>query len=186
MSARTAGTISLNGADRRGGALRAPFRQRLRRLAESGTLGWSAVAFILALIALAPIIAIAAIALLPSGDAWPHLIANVLPRPLRRTLGLMDGVGALTLLIGTSTAWLVTMYRFPRAALFSTAASAPPRQSDLYHRLHLSRDARLFGHLADDVARYFRLARRQGLLVPRHQSLGGAIPVMSTVLYPYV
>ena len=30
-----------------------------------------------------------------------------------RTLGLMVGVGVLSLLIGTGTAWLVTMYRFP-------------------------------------------------------------------------
>jgi iron(III) transport system permease protein len=37
----------------------------------------------------------------------------VLPGALRRTLGLTAGVGVLSLLIGTGTAWLVTMYRFP-------------------------------------------------------------------------
>jgi iron(III) transport system permease protein len=42
----------------------------------------------------------------------PISFANVLPGALRRTFGLMAGVGALTLLIGTSTAWLVTMCRF--------------------------------------------------------------------------
>ncbi|MGH6749007.1 MAG: iron ABC transporter permease, partial [Methyloceanibacter sp.] len=93
-------------------------RRRLKRLVEGGNLAWSAAAFILSLIALAPIIAIAVIALRPSGDTWPHLIANVLPGALRRTLGLMAGVGALTLLIGTGTAWLVTMYRFPGRRVF--------------------------------------------------------------------
>ena len=58
-------------------------------------------------------LAIAAIALQASGDTWPHLIENVLPGALRRTALLLAGVGALTLLIGTGTAWLVTMYRFP-------------------------------------------------------------------------
>ncbi|MGH6832688.1 MAG: iron ABC transporter permease, partial [Methyloceanibacter sp.] len=74
-------------------------RRRLARLKESGNLGWSAAAFLISLIALLPIIAIALIALQPSGDTWPHLIANVLPGALRRTLGLMAGVGALSLLI---------------------------------------------------------------------------------------
>jgi iron(III) transport system permease protein len=73
-------------------------------LSKAATSAGSAAAFIFALIALAPIIAIAAIALRPSGDTWPHLIANVLPGALRRTLGLMAGVGALTLLNGTTTA----------------------------------------------------------------------------------
>jgi iron(III) transport system permease protein len=73
-------------------------------LSKAATSAGSAAAFIFALIALAPIIAIAAIAFRPSGDTWPHLIANVLPGALRRTLGLMAGVGALTLLIGTTTA----------------------------------------------------------------------------------
>jgi iron(III) transport system permease protein len=45
-------------------------------------------------------------------------IANVLPGAVRRTLALMAGVGLLTLLIGTGTAWLVTMYRFPGRGLF--------------------------------------------------------------------
>lgn len=49
---------------------------------------------------------IGVLALQSSGDTWPHLIANVLPGAVRRTLALMAGV---TLLIGTGTAWLVTM-----------------------------------------------------------------------------
>ena len=66
-------------------------RRRLRRVRESGNLGWSAAAFAISLIALIPILAIALIALKPSGDTWPHLIANVLPGTLRRTLGLLAG-----------------------------------------------------------------------------------------------
>src|SRR5262245_47600104 len=83
------------------------------RLTESGTLAWSAAAFLISLIALLPIIALGLIALRSSSDTWPHLVANVLPGALRRTLGLIAGVGALSLVIGTGTAWLVTMYRFP-------------------------------------------------------------------------
>ena len=90
----------------------------MARLKESGNLCWSAAACLISLIALAPILAIAVIALRPSGDTWSHLIANVLPGSLRRTLGLMAGVGLFSLLIGTGTAWLVTMYRFPGRRIF--------------------------------------------------------------------
>ena len=65
---------------------RPSFRRRLKRLTESGNLVWSAAAFVISLIALLPILAIAVIALKPSGDTWPHLIENVLPGALRRTL----------------------------------------------------------------------------------------------------
>ena len=107
-------TVALNGAEdgvkRLSGAV---FRRRIARLAESGNLAWSAAAFIISLIVLLPIIALTFIAFRSSGDTWPHLVANVLPGALRRTLGLTAGVGVLSLLIGTGTAWLVTMYRFP-------------------------------------------------------------------------
>jgi hypothetical protein len=81
--------------------------RRIARLRESGNLAWSVAASIISLIAIAPVIAIGVLALGSSGDAWPHLMANVLPGALRRTLGLIAGVGTLSLLIGTGTAWLV-------------------------------------------------------------------------------
>jgi iron(III) transport system permease protein len=61
-------------------------RRRIARLRESGNLAWSAAASIISLIAIAPVIAIGVLARGSSGDAWPHLIANVLPGALRRTL----------------------------------------------------------------------------------------------------
>ncbi|MEE8633701.1 MAG: iron ABC transporter permease, partial [Methyloceanibacter sp.] len=93
-------------------------RRRLARLSESGNLGWSIAALVLSFIALGPIIAIAVIAFQPSGDTWPHLIENVLPGAVRRTVGLMVGVGLITLAVGTGTAWLITMYRFPGRRYF--------------------------------------------------------------------
>src|ERR1044071_6918958 len=122
VGAKEAATVALNGADgakhERDALGGAAFRGKIARLWESGNLAWSAAAFLISLIALLPIIALAVIAFRSSGDTWPHLIANVLPGALRRTLGLMAGVGALSLLIGTGTAWLVTMYRFPGRRIF--------------------------------------------------------------------
>ena len=70
------------------------------------------VAVALAVLAL-PIVSIVVLALAPKDNIWPHLLANVLPGTLWTTFKLLAGVAVLTAIIGTGTAWLVTMYRFP-------------------------------------------------------------------------
>jgi iron(III) transport system permease protein len=161
-------------------------RRRLARLKESGNLGWSAAAFLISLIALLPILAIALIALQPSGDTWPHLIANVLPGALRRTLGLMAGVGALSLLIGTGTAWLVTMYRFPGRRYFQWLLLLPlaiPTYIIAYSYLELLDYS---GVVQTALRELFGWHDARSYWFPDIRSLPGAILVMSAVLYPYV
>ena len=74
---------------------------------------WRAGALCVSALLLLPIAAIAVLALTPTENIWPHLVATVLPDYLVQTAVLMTGVGLLTFLIGTSTAWLITMHRFP-------------------------------------------------------------------------
>ena len=140
----------------------------------------------LSLIALAPIIAIAVIAFQPSGDTWPHLIENVLPGAVRRTVGLMLGVGLLTLLIGTGTAWLVTMYRFPGRRYFQWLLLLPmamPTYIIAYCYLELLDYS---GVVQTGMRGLFGWRNAQDYWFPDIRSLGGAIFVMSAVLYPYV
>jgi iron(III) transport system permease protein len=156
------------------------------RLKESGNLRWSTAAFLISLIALAPILAIAVIALRPSGDTWSHLIANVLPGSLRRTLGLMAGVGLFSLLIGTGTAWLVTMYRFPGRRIFQWLLLLPlaiPTYIIAYSYLELLDYS---GVVQSALRELFGWRDAQSYWFPDIRSLGGAIFVMSAVLYPYV
>ncbi len=161
-------------------------RGRLARLGESGNLGWSLAATIISLIAIAPIMAIFVLALRSSGDTWPHLIANVLPGALRRTLGLMAGVGCLTLLIGTGTAWLVTMYRFPGRRIFQWLLLLPlavPTYIIAFCYLELFDYS---GAIQTTLRHVFGWRNAQDYWFPDIRSLGGAIFVMSVVLYPYV
>lgn len=161
-------------------------RRRLARLRESGNLGWSAAALAISLLTLLPILAIAFIALGPSGDTWPHLIANVLPGAVRRTLGLMAGVGALTLAIGTGTAWLVTMYRFPGRAYLQWLLLLPlaiPTYIIAYTYLELLDYS---GTVQTLLRETFGWRDARAYWFPDIRSLGGAILVMSAVLYPYV
>ena len=170
----------------RGPRPRVPFRRKLARLKESGNLGWSAAAFFISLIALLPLLAIAAIALQSSGDTWPHLIANVLPGALRRTLLLMASVGALSLLIGTGTAWLVTMYRFPGRRYFQWLLLLPlaiPTYIIAYSYLELLDYSGIVQTALRDL---FGWRDARSYWFPDIRSLPGAILVMSAVLYPYV
>ena len=69
---------------------------------------------------------------------------TVLPRAIADTLTLMAGVGALSLLLGTGAAWLVTMYRFPWPCPARPIARTAAGYADLYCRLLLCRAARLY------------------------------------------
>ncbi|MGH6793542.1 MAG: ABC transporter permease, partial [Methyloceanibacter sp.] len=161
-------------------------RRRLARHTESGNFGWSVAALVLSLIALAPLIAIAVIALGPSGDTWPHLIANVLPGAVRRTVGLMIGVGFITLVVGTGTAWLVTMYRFPGRRYFQWLLLLPlamPTYIIAYTYLELLDYS---GSVQTILRGLFGWHYAKSYWFPDIRSLGGAIFVMSAVLYPYV
>ena len=65
----------------------------------------------------APVISIIALAMNPAPDLWRDLIAYVLPRAMRDTALLLFGVGALALVIGAGTAWLISLHDFPGRAL---------------------------------------------------------------------
>lgn len=164
----------------------AAWRRRIGRLKEGGNLGWSLTAVLVSLLTLAPIASIAILALQPSGDTWPHLVANVLPRAVQRTLGLMAGVGALSLVIGTGTAWLVTMYRFPGRRFFQWLLLLPlaiPTYIIAYCYLELLDYSGVVQTALRDM---FGWQDARSYWFPDIRTLGGAIFVMSAVLYPYV
>ena len=157
-----------------------------RALRDSGNLAWSVAATIISLIAIAPVVTIFVLALQSSGDSWSHLVANVLPGAVRRTLALMAGVGALTLLIGTGTAWLVTMYRFPGRSVFQWLLLLPlaiPTYIIAYCYLELFDYS---GTLQTALRHIFTWQNAKDYWFPDIRSVGGAIFVMSMVLYPYV
>jgi iron(III) transport system permease protein len=161
-------------------------RRHIGRLRDGGNFAWSVAALIISLIAIAPVLAIFVLALQSSGDTWPHLIANVLPGAVRRTLELMAGVGALTLLIGTGTAWLVTMYRFPGRSLFQWLLLLPlaiPTYIIAYCYLELFDYS---GALQILLRELFGWHSAKDYWFPDIRSVGGAVFVMSMVLYPYV
>lgn len=147
---------------------------------------WSFIGLIIALLVASPLIAIIILALNPTENIWPHLLSTVLPDYILETLLLMTGVGLLTFLIGTSTAWLISRCRFPGKVLLQWFLILP-----------LAMPTYIIAYAYDDVMDYsgplqttlrelFNWTSRQDYYFPDIASLPGAIFVMSFVLYPYV
>jgi iron(III) transport system permease protein len=79
---------------------------------------WTLASVFVAILVALPVAAVIWTALRPSGDIWSHLISTSLPGYVSTTLWLMLGVGTSVLLTGVTTAWLMTMCRFPGRRVF--------------------------------------------------------------------
>lgn len=143
-------------------------------------------AILVAVFALTPLIALMVVATGDAGGVWGHLIANVLPRALRDTLMLMTGVGLLSAAIGAGAAWLVARYEFPGRTVLHWALVLPlaiPTYISAYCFLEI---LDFTGPVQQAVRAIFGFQRANEYWFPDIRSTGGAIFVMSAVLYPYV
>ena len=151
-----------------------------------GELVWSAAIYALCALALLPIATLIVLALSPADNIWPHLLSTVLPRAVRTSMLLMAGVGVLTAVVGTLTAWLVTMCRFPGSRLFEWLLLAPlavPTYITAYCYVEVFDYT---GPIQSALRAAFGWQSAADYTFFDIRSLGGAIFVMTAVLYPYV
>ena len=147
---------------------------------------WSVSVVIIALAIIAPVLAIFYSAFLGDTSLWPHLFSTVLPRYISNTLILMVGVGCLSLIFGISTAWVVTRYNFPGKFILEWALLLPaavPAYIIAYVYTDIFEYA---GPVQGMLRELFGWKNSQDYWFPNIRSMGGAILVMSSVLYPYV
>jgi len=160
----------------------APYRRAWRwRRPQPLVLAVGAVVVLLML----PILTIAAYVFVPAVDVWRHLASTVLPDYVVGSLLLSVSVGLGTLIVGTTTAWLVTLCRFPGRSIFSFALLLPlafPAYVIAYGYTGLLDYAGPVQMLLRDVTGW-------GLgeyWFPNIRSLPGAALMLTLVLYPYV
>ncbi len=147
---------------------------------------WLAGALFVAILVLMPVLAIVWIAFNPTENIWPHLIDTILPRYVGNTLLLMLGVGAGTVFGGVVTAWLVTMCRFPFRRFFEWALVLPLAMP-AYVVAYVYTDLLEFaGPVQSTLRDIFGWSLKSDYWFPSIRTHGGAIVVMSLVLYPYV
>lgn len=147
---------------------------------------WIVAATVITAIVALPVLSVIFLAFFPEENIWPHLIDTTLPRYLVTTLKLMIGVGALTLVIGLSSAWAVTMCEFPGRRFFEWAMLLPfavPAYVIAYVYTSLLDYA---GPVQRGLREWFGWQNASDYWFPEIRSLEGAMLMLGLVLYPYV
>ncbi|EFF81965.1 iron ABC transporter permease [Acinetobacter haemolyticus] len=140
---------------------------------------------ILTLLACLPVLALIWTALQGNSDIWGHLLRYVLPPTLVDTTILLLGVGLLTILIGTGSAWLVTAYQFRGRAFLDWALLLPlavPTYIIAYSYIDILHP---IGPVQTVLGAWFGW-EAQPWWFPNIRSVWGCIFLLSFVLYPYV
>lgn len=164
---------------RRTGSLSDPSAPPSRRPSRRRRLtGWSVVSTGLALLVVGPLLALPA-SFVGGGRAFDTIARTLLPRALRNSVLLGVGVGAGTLLVGGGLAVLVSFYDFPGRRWLEWALVLPmamPAYVLVFVALgQYGLASPLHSNLLGD-----------GFRVPGLRTPGGAIVVLTAVLYPYV
>ena len=147
---------------------------------------WTLSSVLLAALVALPVLTVIGLALGSTGDIWQHLLSTSLPRYIRNTLYLMLGVGVAVCVLGISTAWLVTMCRFPGRRVFEWLLLLPLAMP-AYVIAYAYTDFLEYAGVVQEVLRaFFGWQNARDYWFPEVRSLGGAIIFMGFVLYPYV
>ena len=148
--------------------------------------GWTLIAAAIGTLVAIPVGTVLVTAFGPSDGMWSHLVSTVLWEYVGNTLWLMIGVGIGTIVIGTSTAWLVTMYRFPGRRILSWALLLPLAVPSYILAFVITDQLEYAGNVQSALRGVFGWTSARDYWFPEIRSLGGATIVLSLVLYPYV
>ncbi len=154
-----------------------------RRLASGSY--WRVALVATAAVLSVPVLVIVASLLQPYSSAWQHLADTVLGDYLTNSALLMLGVGVGTFLLGVSAAWLTAMCEFPGRRFF-TWALLLPMAIPAYIIAYTYTGLLDFGGPVQSALRDTFGWGYGDYYFPEIRSLGGAICMLSLVLYPYV
>jgi len=146
---------------------------------------WNALTIGIALIVALPVIVVLAHLFMPTDGIWQHLGSTVLPRYLGNTLFLVVTVGLGTFVIGTGTAWLVVMCRFPGRRLFEWGLLLPLAVPTYVIAYAYTDFLQYAGPLQTSLRETFGWSAGD-YFFPDIRSLWGAATLITLVLYPYV
>jgi iron(III) transport system permease protein len=146
---------------------------------------WKPAIILTALAFAIPILTIAGFIVQPSAEIWQHLVDTVLAEYITNSALLMFGVGLGTFSIGVTCAWLTSVCQFPGKRFFVWALLLP-----------LAMPAYIIAYtytgmfdFAGPVQTLLRELTGWGYgdyYFPEIRSIGGAIAMLSFVLFPYV
>ena len=121
----------------------------------------------------------------PAGPIWEHLRETVLNEYLLNTLALMMLTGALSLLLGVSTGWLIGACQFRGRATLSWLLMLP-LASPAYIVAYVYTDLLEVSGPVQTTLRSWLSLGINDLQFPPIRNLTGAAVLLSLVLYPYI
>ncbi|MFQ3235999.1 MAG: iron(III) transport system permease protein [Paraglaciecola sp.] len=144
---------------------------------------WAVTVF--SLLLAVPVILIFASLFMPQYELWQHLFETVLSDYVYHSLLIAFSVGALTLLLGTSLAWLVARYEFSGRRILQWLILLPMAMPAYILAYTYTGMLGVAGPLQSQLRETFGWTYHD-YWFPDVRSLGGAIVMLSLVLYPYV
>ncbi|MEQ9812984.1 MAG: iron ABC transporter permease [Azospirillaceae bacterium] len=147
--------------------------------------GWTLTTIVVAALVAMPVLVVFTRVFEPSDGIWRHLMETVLAGYVVNTVVLMIGVGLLVSSIGVTTAWLVTMHRFP-GSRFLEWALLLPLAVPAYVMAYVYTDLLEFAGPLQTWLRAVTGIGPRDWWFPEIRSLWGAIWMLGLVLYPYV
>jgi iron(III) transport system permease protein len=123
----------------------------------------------------------------PSGhEQLMHLLQFVVPHAALQTFLLLIGVAVLAGVMGTLSAWIITLYRFRGRTVLMWLLPLPlavPTYITAYCYVEIFE---FLGPVQTGLRSVFGWTLPSEYFFPRVRSLGGAILIMSSVVYPYI
>ena len=119
-------------------------------------------------------------------NVWGHLLSTVMPIYLKNTFWLMLGVGCGTLFLGVSTGWLISMTEFPGRRMMEWSLLLPLAFPGYIIAMVYVELLEYSGPVQAQLRLWFGWGNFQNYWFPQITSVGGAITMLSLVLYPYV
>lgn len=158
----------------------------LRLMRSLGKQGWTISVLVIALLIATPMLIVLSSIFTSTGAVWQHLTSTVLPTYIGNSLLLVLGVSLGTSLIGISTAWLVTLCRFPGSRAMQWALLLPLAVPAYILAYVYTELLEFYGPVQTGLRAMFGWTSVEDYWFPPIRSLGGAVVMLSLVLYPYI
>ena len=147
---------------------------------------WIILSLFIIFVLLCPIFSIIISSLDFNFSIWKHLISTKLGLYILNTLILLFGVGIVSLFFGISTAWIIARYNFPFSKIFEWALILPLAIPAYIVAYCYTDFLDYSGFVQTAIRDIFKFRSSNEYFFPEIRSMGGAIFVMSFVLYPYI
>ena len=147
---------------------------------------WSAATVILCCFLLGPVAALLLAAFGDGGGLWGHLVDTVLATYVTNTLLLMGGVGSVAMVFGVSSAWVISRYDFAGRDMLEWMLLLPAAIPAYIIAYCYTDFFEYAGPVQSALRAAFGWQSPRDYFFPEIRSVGGAVLVMASVLYPYI